>query len=254
MELKARKVLYLFGAVTAVSVLAVLVSGGIDLQVQVGADVDIKQANQALGNPVMRGFNSLAGFLVFLAVMATAGLVPGMLSKGRADYYLSKPISRSSLLATKLAAIWIVYGAAIVVSLLLTAVVMFVVHGLVGWNIVIVACFGLVSLFVWLTITLLAGILSGSGAVAIMSAFLVWIAQVALTGREIVSAFLDSRLVSTVLDVLYYVLPKTSQIESVADQVVAGGQVDSWMPLWSSVLFALAMLLVIHLDLQRKDY
>ena len=103
-ELLNRKTLVFYIVVTALTILIVLGSGAIGVggDAQIDIEINKQDVNDAFGNPVMRGFGSYVYFLIFLTVMAIAGLIPNMLVKGRADYYLSKPYSRTSFFLNKL--------------------------------------------------------------------------------------------------------------------------------------------------------
>ena len=93
-ELLSRKVLFLFGFVTLVMILAVFVTGeiGVDIKVQGGEDFEVEQLIGPLGPWIAQVFSKVMTIFVFLAVLATVGLIPVSLEKGRAEFYLSRPV------------------------------------------------------------------------------------------------------------------------------------------------------------------
>lgn len=251
-ELFDRKVLYIFGAVTVIGLLSIIGSASLDIHMM-GEGIDLEEMNQALGNPVLMGLNMFMHLLVFLAAMATAGLIPGMLIRGRADFYLSKPVSRASLLLGKVFSIWLVYGAVMVVCVLIEFLTAGLMLDAFSWGIAYIIVINLLAFFVWLSVTCFAGIATGSAGMAIMAAFLMWLAQRILTLHDALKQLVDSPVAIYVVDTVYYIFPKTSQICDLTDQVVSGAA-HSWMPLYSSLIFAAALLFVTVVIFNRKSY
>ena len=87
-----------------------------------------------------------------------------------------------------------------------------------------------------------------------MAAFLVWVFQMILDYHETINQFVDSSWASYLIDGLYYIVPKTSAIGDMAILLARDQPVDSWMPLWSSLIFALAMYYFAARVFDRKDY
>jgi hypothetical protein len=239
-EMFDRKIVYLFAAVTLLGVLIALAVPRFDIDIRTGGDLDTGDIGTFLSNPVTSALSGFLSLMVFLAVLGTAGLVPNMLSRGRAEFFLSKPLSRASLLLNKTIGIWLVYGLTVILcgATVYTAVV--IKHGFFDWNVLYLFGVTLVTLLIWLAITVTMGVFTNSGAIAIMSAFLFWAAQVILRFHEGIKQMVDAKLIGYVVDGLYYILPKTSQIGDLGDVLAAGRSVESWMPLYSSLLFAAA--------------
>lgn len=253
-EMFDRKTIYLFAAVTFIAVVIALLSPKMEVEFHATGNVDMGSVGDFLTNPVTKVLSTFLKFMVFLAVMASAGLVPNMLAKGRADFYLSKPISRTSLFLNKLFGIWLVYGGTIVLGGILTYAALVSAHGFFDWKILYVFALGLVSLFIWLSITTTAGIVSGSTVMSIMSAFLVWVAQVILYWHEQIRQFLGSKPVGYVVDGLYYIFPKTGEVSTIANACAFGKPVESWMPLYSSLIFSVALVTLAVIIFKRKNY
>ncbi|MBD3403030.1 ABC transporter permease subunit [candidate division GN15 bacterium] len=255
-ELVDRKLLWLYGIVTVIMLLSVFaVQSTVDNMRLADAPPEMQeQIGDALGQYVIGGLYWFLGILVFLTVMGTAGLIPSMFSRGRAEFYLSKPASRTSILLGKLAGIWSVYGGLMVLAGLLVLGTMVVAYDLFSATVFFVFVAALVDLFIWLSVTGFVGVLSGSFAMSIMAAFALWIIQWLLTFREAVEQLVDNSLVLRVVDTLYYMLPKFSQL---GDLFLAMGQhkpVDDWLPLWSSLAFAVVLYIATVWLFKRKDY
>jgi hypothetical protein len=255
-EFVDRKSLWVFVAVAVFGVFTVLVTASIEtrLEMQGLAQADLEELERALGNPVLKGCNSFIGFVVFLAVLASAALFPRMLERGRVDFYLSKPLTRSWLLLNRFFAVWLVYGAAVLAAGLVVYLAVWLVHDVLDISLIYLLLTSLVSFFIWLSITCCFGVLSGSNAMAIMAAFVIWVAQKVLAGREVIKGFLDSRIVDYSLDFFYYVVPKTSAVSDMFVALVSGRGVDDWMPLWSSLLSAAVLLYVAVWWINRRDF
>ena len=255
-EMFDRKLIYVFAVVTVLTVVIVLLSGSIDgqFQMQTGGGMDVDDISEVLGDPVVRIFEVFVSFLVFLAVLGTAGVIPTMLEKGRADYYLSKPISRAALFLNKFMGVLIVYGLVIVLCGAIVYISLCLVHGIFNIHIVYLFIFSLLSFIIWYSITAFAGVVFNSGAIAIMSAFIIWILQLILGGRELVKGLVDSKPVHYIVDTFYYIIPKTSEISDMSVRMAISREIYDWMPLYSSLLFALALIYVTIHIFKRKNY
>jgi ABC-type transport system involved in multi-copper enzyme maturation permease subunit len=253
-EMLDRKLVYVFGIVTLLTNLVVLYSGSVEINMGTGGDMGVGEINDAMGNPIMRGFSGYLSFLVFLAVLGTAGLVPSMLIRGRADYFLSKPISRSSFLLNKLFGIWIVYGATIFVCGVITYLTIIAIHGGFNWAVLYFLVFPLISLFIWLSITVFAGLTFGSQAISLMVAFSVWVLHTLVSGIRAFDEILGSKVFSYVVNVLYYVFPKNAEFSDMSMRLLDGRAVQSWMPLWSSLLFAVVLVYITLTVFKRRSY
>lgn len=256
LEMIHRKTIYVFGVVTLLAIGGVLLSLGIDIDINFqtgGADSD--PFGDMIERPALHFIGGFMGFLVFLTVLATAGLFPAILQKGTADFYLSKPISRTTLYLYRLLSIWTVYGATIAICGSLVMLTVVIGWGFFEWGLMMYFAWVLVSLLIWLSITAFMGIVSGSTPVAIMTAFLVWFLQWGLQAfREVLKNFIDSSVVNGILDGLYYLIPKHSEMAVLFERLADGLPVESWLPLWSSIVFAGALMAVSSALFERGDY
>lgn len=253
-ELVDRKILWLFGVVTAVMLLIVYASGNI--QTTFSGPSGTEELDMSALNPHMlaMALDGMMSFLLFLTVLATTGLIPKMLEKGRVDFYLSKPNSRSRLLLGKLAAMWAVYGGLMTACGALVFLVLCATHETFQVSLLYFFAIDLLLLFVWLSVVAVAGVLFNSTVLTIMSTFVIWVLQTILSHHEQFGVFIKSKLVVNLIDALYYVIPKHSQIGDMAVALATGTPVTDWLPLWSSLLFGLAMMYVAVVSFQRRNY
>jgi ABC-type transport system involved in multi-copper enzyme maturation permease subunit len=247
-----RKVVWIYAAASVVGVLVLLVARQFEVQFQ-AEGMDMQDMGPMLTSPLLFLYHKFTYYLVFLSVMVTAGLLPKMLIKGRADYFLSKPLLRKTLLLNKLFAVWVVYGAMIVLVMLVEAAVGGVAFSIFDAGVVYIVLANLLALFVWLSITFFAGIISGSGPTSILMAFAVWVVQQILAFHKGISQLIDTPLLSEAVTAAYYIWPKTIAISDQSLNYVTGGSFD-WMPLYSSLIFALGLVYVTVFIFNRRDY
>jgi ABC-type transport system involved in multi-copper enzyme maturation permease subunit len=255
-EMFDRKMIWLFLIITLLAVLITLASGGLRVSIE---EQSSQQGMTALGGikaaiiaPVTIAYMWI---LSLLGILGTAGLFPRMLERGRAEYYLSKPISRGSLYFNKMFGIFMAYFGVISLSLIVVYATLTLVHGSFSLRLLLTTiATGGVVFYIYLTIAICAGIIAGSHAIAIMTAFIIGVAQWALSGRQVIKQLVDSSLFSGILDGFYYIIPKTGEILDIGRDFALERPVQSWMPLWSSLLFSLVVILVTIWIFNRKNY
>ena len=74
--------------------------------------------------------------------------------------------------------------------------------------------------------------------------------------RALLARYFNSRWLERALDGLYYILPKVSELGSLARRFAdtPEARITDWMPLWSSALFGAACLIAAGWLLERKDF
>lgn len=255
-ELFDRKMLYVFVALTVIAVIIVASTSAIDMRIRItGPGDSIDEAPslfaQSAAIKLLGGFVSL---LVFLATMASANLIPSALEKGRVEFYLTKPLSRGSFLLKKYISICLVYGGIVVACGVIVYVITTIVHGVSVASVVYLLGAALINLAIWFSITVTAGVVTRSAPMAIMTAFLIWVAQTILAGYEAIGAFLSSVGWKYIIEGLYYVVPKPSAIFDQAGALCLGKPVTDWVPLVSSLAFSAAALFSAMVVLKRKEF
>jgi len=255
-ELTDRKFLWIFGAITVITAVVIfLVSRAqISIAMQSGGGFAEEDMASMAGSVLLNAFDYFITVLVFLVVMASAGLIPAALEKGRADFYIAKPVSRRSLLLGKFLGIWLVYGAALSVCSLFVWAVGGLAFGDFDPGALWLLALGLVALFIWLSVTVFVGVWTGSTAMAMMSAIILWVVQTILGHRDWITILTDSKLAVTLNNWLYYIVPKPSAIADMAITLAQGRAIHDWLPLWSSVLFSAVVLGLTVAVFKRKDY
>jgi ABC-type transport system involved in multi-copper enzyme maturation permease subunit len=191
---------------------------------------------------------------MFLAVFASAGLIPAVFEPGRIELLLSKPVERYHILLGRyignvlviasnifylVFAIWLIFGAKTGVW----------TRGFLWSSVLIVFIFS-----VLLTVVVLVGVLWESAVVSTMVTFALMMMSPILAQQRILERLLTSEWSRNIIRVLYYALPKVFDVGRMARELVLGNPVTSWMPVWSSALFGVVILSAGLYVFARRNY
>ena len=207
------------------------------------------------------GFSGVLYVLcTFLAIFATAHLVPRMQEKGTIDLYLSRPVSRVKLILSRYTAGMILAGSNVLY--------------LIGSIWVIVAWkthvfhprfFLAGGVILFLIATLLAfafliGVITSSTAVSIMATYGVFFFGVMLAGHARIEAALSKEWQAAGIKLLYWIMPKTAELATAVVAYVAGPQMHNEFlqitaaPFISTAIFGLVCLVLASWLFQRKEF
>jgi len=212
------------------------------------------------------GFESgFAGFLyvvgTFLAIFATAHLVPRLMEKGTVDLYLSRPVGRVPLLLSRYLG-GVLLSASNLVYLLgsMWLLVVWKTH-LVHPRFFLAAGLILFGIAALLAFAFLIGTLTSSTAVSIMATFAVFFLSIVLYNLHSHLAIFSSEATASLVDGLYWVFPKTVEIGRAVVGLVNGenGPIRdrgaiAVAPFLSTGLFGLVSLTLACLRFRRKDF
>jgi len=177
-----------------------------------------------------------------LSVFASAGLVSSVFEPGRIELLLSKPVSRTHLLLGRYAGNVLVVAANILYLVVGSWVIFGIKTGVWGLGFLISSLCTIFVFSVLLAAIVLVGVIWDSAAVAIMVTFAIMILTPILAQKNTLERLLSSEWSRDVVRVLYYTLPKTSDISIIIRHLILNQPVESWMPVWSTGLFGIAVL------------
>lgn len=255
-ELTSRKIIWLYAIVAILMIGAIVVTGKYILepgQIDAG-DVGARNFFDFRAQRVTYVLWWFLWVYVGLTTLVTAGQFPSMLSPGRAEFYLSKPISRKALYFNKLLGMLITYGALIAVCGLVGWATIYVVFSYSTVNFLYMIAINVFSLFIWLVLTSFGGVVFGSTSMAIIVAGVVFVAQLVLQARDFAKQLIDSSIIDSLIDVLYYVVPKMGELSDLSLDMALGRPVSNWMPAWTSLLFALVIISITSAVFKRRNY
>jgi ABC-2 type transport system permease protein len=203
----------------------------------------------------------LYAFCTFLAIFATAHLVPRMQEKGTIDLYLSRPVSRFYLLISRYIA-GLVLAASNVIYLLGS------IWLIVSWKThVFHARFllaGAIMLFVIATLlafAFLVGVITSSTAVSIMTTYGLALLAIILAAHKQAAALVSKDWQAWFIDGLYWTVPKIFELGKAVYEFVSGNQSVGSLPpsltlapFLSTAAFAIACLGLAVWRFQRKEF
>jgi len=223
-----------------------------------GQDIHLGGQSIAIDQLVTGIQATLAGLLfgvgLFLSIFATANLVPVMLEKGYVDLLLSKPLSRPALFLGRYLGALSVVG----INLLYLVVGVWAVlgfktgiwkPGVLKAGLIILLTYGVLLGFM-----MMVGVLTRSSSITIMLSYFLFPVTLFLAFRSNLTVMLTNKTLIYVLDGLYWILPKISEVASIMGLVAAGKPAGTLAPLLTSALFGAGCLALGTLYFTRKDY
>jgi ABC-type transport system involved in multi-copper enzyme maturation permease subunit len=189
-----------------------------------------------------------------LSVFASAGLVAAVFEPGRIELLLSKPVSRTHLLMGRYLGNVLVVAANIVYLVAGSWIIFGLKTHVWGTGFLISSLCTIFIFAVLLTVLVLVGVLWDSSAVAIMATFAIMILTPILAQKNLIERLLSSEWSRNVVRILYYVLPKTSDVAVIIRHLILNQPVESWMPVWSTALFGVVVLGLGLWRFQRRSF
>jgi ABC-2 type transport system permease protein len=231
-----------------------------------GQDVQTRGSGGPTLEQLVVGFESIfAGMLfvvsLFLAIFATAHLVPRLQEKGTVDLYLARPVRRVTLLLSR-------YVAGLLLAALNVAYLMVMVWLIIVWKTRIVhpefLLGGLVILLaiaVMLAFAFLIGVATSSTAVSIMASYGVFFLSLFLAAHDKIEAALESQINIALVHSLWAALPKTVDLMKALVAIVSDGKMDrafdhviTVSPFVTTALFGVVCLSIAAFLFQRKEF
>ena len=223
-----------------------------------GQDIHLGGQSIAIDQLVTGVQATLAGLLfgvgLFLSIFATANLVPVMLEKGYVDLLLSKPLSRPALFLGRYLGALSVVG----INLFYLVVGVWAVlgfktgiwkPGVLKAGLIILLTYGVLLGFM-----MMVGVLTRSSSITIMLSYFLFPVTLFLAFRSNLTVMLTNKTLIYVLDGLYWILPKISEVATIMGLVAAGKPAGTLAPLLTSALFGAGCLALGTLYFTRKDY
>lgn len=208
------------------------------------------------------GFSVILYFLcTFLAIFATAHLVPRMQEKGTIDLYLSRPVSRLKLLLSRYVAGLILAGSNVVYLLgSIWLIVMWKTH-VVHPRFFVASAVILLVIAALLAFAFLVGVVTSSTAVSIMTTYGLFFFALMLVGHDRIAAAVSKEWQAWLINTMYWILPKTAELGQAVIAYVSGGQAPERLasaltpaPFLTTAAFGLVCLALASWCFQRKEF
>ena len=214
--------------------------------------------SQDVERMMLNVYGGVATFLytwgMALAVFASSGLISRVLEPGRIELILSKPVPRYHIMLGRFLGNVLVVAGNIVY---LVAGVWLIIGSKTGfWDarFLVTILTAVFTFAVLLSVVLLLGVVIDSAALATMVTVGLMIVSPILAQTSLAMRLLSSETARQIWRTLYYVLPKVYDVGRMTLDVVRGNPAGDWMPLWSSALFALAVLGGALTIFSRRDF
>src|SRR5436190_387369 len=182
-----------------------------------GNQVQMHGSDQISIEKLVLGFESgFSGFLyflcTFLAIFATAHLVPRMQEKGTIDLYLSRPVGRVKLLLSRYVAGLLLAGSNVLY--LIGSIWMIVAYKTHVFNMRFVFAGSIIFLViaVLLAFAFLVGVFTSSTAVSIMVSYGIFFFGLMLAAHDRIAAALSKEWQAWIIQTLYWIFPKTAEL------------------------------------------
>src|SRR6202162_4872896 len=212
------------------------------------------------------GFESgFSGFLylvgTFLALFATAHLVPRLQEKGTVDLYLSRPVGRVALLLSRYSG-GLLLAAANLVYLIgsIWLIIIWKTH-VVHARFLLGGVTILFTIAVLLAFAFLIGVVTSSTGVSLMATYAVFFLAAILVARDRIAAGVSPEVSARIVQGLYWMLPKTAELGQATVALVAGSEaperlahISYFAVFGSTAIFGAAALGLSAWLFSRKDF
>ena len=208
---------------------------------------------------LVRGaYGFIATFLytwgMFLAVFASAGLIPTVLEPGRIELLLSKPVSRAHILLGRYLGNVLVVGSNTVFLVLGVWLIFGYKTGIWSASFLLSIVTTVFVFAVLLTVVVLIGVVFESAALATMVTVALMIMSPILAQTTTMMKLLSSEWSRQIWRTLYYTFPKVYDVGKMTLDVIRNQGVDSYMPIWTSAIFGVIVLAVAMVAFNKRDF
>ena len=208
------------------------------------------------------GFSVFLYFLcTFLAIFATAHLVPRMQEKGTIDLYLARPVSRVGLLLSRYVAGLILAGSNVIYLMGTIYLIVAWKTGVANPRFLLAGLIIFLMIAVLLAFAFLVGVFTSSTAVSIMTTYGLFFFGLMLVAHDRIAAAVSKEWQATLIDAMYWVVPKTAELGQAVVAFVGGEELPervlaalSPAPFISTAVFGVACLTLASWLFTRKEF
>ena len=208
---------------------------------------------------LVRGvYGAIATFLytwgMFLAVFASAGLIPSVLEPGRIELLLSKPVSRTHILLGRYVGNVLVVASNAAFLVLGVWIILGVKTGIWSPAFLISIASTVFVFAVLLSVVVLIGVLFESAALATMVTVALMIMSPILAQTSTMLKLLSSEWSRQIWRTLYYALPKVYDLGKMTLDAIQDRTFNGYMPIWTSALFGVVVMSGALWIFSRRDF
>jgi ABC-type transport system involved in multi-copper enzyme maturation permease subunit len=212
----------------------------------------------SLEHLVRLSYSRVAIFLyvwgTFLAVFASAGLIPSILEPGRIGLLLSKPVDRTTILLGRFAGNVLLVTSNILYLILSIWVIVGWKTGLWYPEFLITIPFTIFVFVVLLSVVTFIGVVFESAPVAVMASVALMLISAILAQKDNVVRLLDSEWSRKLWIGLYWTLPKVWELGRAMMNLISDRQGEWMTQAWTSAAFGLVVLAAAVRIFRKRDY
>jgi ABC-2 type transport system permease protein len=230
-----------------------------------GKEVEMGNNELSIEKLVLGFETGFSGFLyvfcTFLAIFATAHLVPRMQEKGTIDLYLARPVSRVRLLLSRYLAGLILAGSNVVYLMGSIWAIVAWKTGVANARFLMAGSIIFLVIAVLLAFAFLVGVFTSSTAVSIMATYGIFFFGLMLAAHDKFAAAVSKQWQANVIETLYWVFPKTAELLTSVVAFVGGEQMPEALlrtlspaPFLTTAAFGVGCLILASFLFTRKEF
>ena len=206
------------------------------------------------------GFSGVLFMLgTFLALFATAHLVPRLQEKGTIDLYLSRPVGRTKLLLSRYSGGLLLAAANLLYLIGSIWLIVFWKTGVAHPRFLLGGVVILFTVACLVAFAFLIGVVTSSTAVSLMVTYAIFFFAMLLSAREKIAAAVSTEFSANLVRTLYWIFPKTAELAQGTVALVSHGAhgvapVDPLAVYGTTALFGILSLLLASWRFSRKDF
>lgn len=192
-------------------------------------------------------------FGTLLGLFATMPLIGGFLEEGRIDLYLSKPVSRTRLLAGHVIGVWLTVLALVTYLILAVWLILSVKTGV--WQPVFLVTIPIITVMfgVMYSVVMTLSIIVRSSGLSLVVAYALIFFSILFAAHDQLLPVL-SPTASSIYRTLYFVLPNFVEVIQLVSQLVSDESVTDLVPLFSSLLFGGIVYVIGFVWFSKRDF
>ena len=191
---------------------------------------------------------------LLLAIFAAAPLLTATLERGWLELTFSKGVARWRIFLGRFLAGLTLYSVTFILATLPVALRLWWATGIGTWRVAVALLIQTFSFAALLAVTALVTLPQKGVALPIIGSAAIWVLSPSLAMRqETFYRLFSSSAARWIVDWMYRILPKCSELEDQCVSFIHRGTISPW-PLWSTGLFTLAVLALTLWRLERKSF
>ena len=208
------------------------------------------------------GFSVFLYFIcTFLAIFATAHLVPRMQEKGTIDLYLARPVSRVRLLLSRYIAGLILAGSNVIYLMGSIWAIVAWKTGVMNPRFLLAGSIIFIVIAVLLAFAFLIGVVTSSTAVSIMTTYGIFFFGLMLAAHDRIAAAVSKEWQAWLIETLYWIFPKSAELGQAVVAFVGGEQLPAQVlealspaPFFSTAAFGAVCLVLASWLFTKKEF